>query len=1097
MDLFDKIIDIKCEKNMGLCGMTDEFFCIYISKLFKTKNDNILILTSTLFECNKMYSSLKNYMDEVLLFPMDDFLTSESIAVSPELKTVRLDTLEKLTQGGKYVVLCHLDSYLRFLPDPSIYISSQIKITVGEKKSRESLINQFYNLGYSRESIVTNSGEFGIRGYILDIYPINNDYPIRIEFFDDEIESIRCFDPETQKSKNELLTVIIKPNTEFLTTEVVEKNILQKYYPNYTKKHTNIEAYMKKPIVFVKNYSQIKAAYKKELIDMFEYNKTIDKNFNGKYMFSLSDFNLDECIHYNTLDNLFDKNKYNNIYSYGVKTVPQFYENIESINDYIKVQLSTNKTVVICLKEHQINALLKFLNHKYVLTTLNNIFDNIVNIVKIDMCEGFMYGNYIFLTPKELYNKKIVQNYKSRFKYTSKIKSISNLEIGDYVVHSTNGIGIYNGIRTLTKNGIKKDYLEVLYADSDKLFIPVEKIELIGKYTGKEGISPKINKLGSTEWIKTKTRVRTRVHDIAKKLLELYALRKLNKGFAFSKDNELQLMFENEFEYEPTKDQIKSINQIKEEMEKNEPMDMLLCGDVGYGKTEVAFRAMFKAVCNSKQVLYLCPTTILSMQQFNNAKERFSNYPVNIEIINRFTSYKKSKEIYEKLSNGSIDILIGTHKLLNEKISPKDLGLLVVDEEKRFGVSQKEKLKEYKSSVDVLTLTATPIPRTLQMSLVGMKSLSLIETPPMDKYPVQTYVIEENQYLIKDAIYKELARNGQVFILYNNVRTIENKMNEISKLVPEARIVFAHGQLDKNEIESKMIDFVNYKYDVMVCTTIIETGIDIPNVNTLIIYNADSFGLSQLYQLRGRVGRGNRIAYAYLMYKKDKVLSEAAEKRLNAIKEFTELGSGFSIASRDLSIRGAGDILGSEQAGFIDSIGIDLYLKILNQEVERLKGNVIEEETVDTNTILNVETHVSDSYVEEEDLKIEIHKLISTINSYETLLSVKEEIEDRFGKIDEKIEIYMYEEWFETLVKKLNITKIRQTDKEIELSFDKDNSNKIDGEQLFTNAINLTKNFEFSYNREILKIKLKTKNLEKHYIFYLTNLLSNLVFKEE
>lgn len=1079
MDVFEKIINIVETEKIGLLGMTDEFFSIYVSKLFNKTKRGILILTSNLYEANKLFFSIKKYSDDVLFFPMDDFLTSKSIAMSPELITTRLDTLNELSKNSKKIVVTHLESYLRFLPSKDVFNNSKINISINQNFSRDDLLDQLVKNGYTRETIVTNMGEYGVRGFVVDVFPINEKNPIRIEFFDDEVESIRYFDPNSQMSVSELNSIEITPNTEYLYS----KN-------NYT----NIETYMDNSIRIVKNYHQIQANYKHLLEEMMEYR--LQNSDEDDYMCNLEDFDFSNSIFYNTIDNIFSEFNIKKIYDFSIKKIPQFHENISAINDYIITEKNKNKTIIICLNSNQIKAITKYINYKYVVTTYDNIFENMLNIVEKEMNEGFMIDNYIFLSAKELFNKTPGVKYNTRFKYTSKIKSISSLEIGDYIVHSVNGIGVYNGIKTLSKNGIRKDYIEILYAGSDKLYIPVEKIDIIGKYTGKEGIAPKINKLGSTEWARTKAKVKNKVHDIAKQLIELYAKRKLDKGYAFKKDDELQIMFDSDFEYEETPDQLRAIAQIKEDMEKSQPMDRLLCGDVGYGKTEVAFRAMFKAVNSSKQVLYLCPTTILSNQQYNNAKKRFLNYPVNIELLNRFTSSKKLSQIIEDLKTGKIDILFGTHRLLNSNIRPKDLGLLVVDEEQRFGVVHKEKIKEFKSNIDVLTLSATPIPRTLQMSLAGMRSLSLIQTPPIDRYPVQTYVIEENNLLVKDAIYKEMARNGQAFVLYNNIKNMENKVYEIQQLVPEARIVVAHGQLSKDEIENKMLDFINYKYDVMICTTIIETGIDINNVNTLIIYNADSFGLSQLYQLRGRVGRSNKIAYAYLMYKKEKILTEQAEKRLKAIKEFTELGSGFSIASRDLAIRGAGDILGSEQAGFIDSIGIDLYLKILNEEVELLKGNVVSKnEDLSNNSLLDVETHISDEYVQDEELKIEIHKLINTIDSYEKIQDVKKELEDRFGKISETIEIYMYEEWFEALVLKLEISKVIQNDKLIELHFSKNITEKIDGEDLFTSALKISSNFSFSYQHDVLKLKLILHGLDKHYIYILTKLLSVIKLK--
>ena len=524
-------------------------------------------------------------------------------------------------------------------------------------------------------------------------------------------------------------------------------------------------------------------------------------------------------------------------------------------------------------------------------------------------------------------------------------------------------------------------------------------------------------------------------------------------------------------------------------------MDRLLCGDVGFGKTEVAFVAAFKAILDSKQVLFLCPTTILSNQHYENAISRFKNFPVSIGLLNRFTSPKETKRILEDLSNGTIDLVFGTHRLLSDDIMPKNLGLLVIDEEQRFGVTHKEKIKKYKTNIDVLTLSATPIPRTLQMSLVGIRSLSLIETPPVNRYPVQTYVIEENNQILKDAIYKELSRDGQVFILYNKVESIEEEKYRIQNLIPDARIITAHGQMNKNNLENRILSFINHEYDILVCTTIIETGIDIPNVNTLIIIDADKFGLSQLYQIRGRVGRSDKFAYAYLMYHPAKILTESAVKRLNVIKEFTALGSGFSIATRDLSIRGAGDILGSEQAGFIDSIGIDLYLKLLNEEVLRKKNiNYSKKEDMeDSKPLLSVSTHIDDGYVTDDDLKIEIHRKINEIDSKEKLEEVKQEIEDRFGRITEDMLVYMYEEWFEKLAHLVHVRRIAQTKNSIEIVFSQEVVSKIKIDELFMDSYNISPSFRFLSKGSNLVIILDIIKLEKHPVYYLTELL-NLIY---
>lgn len=1096
MDLLEDLIKINNSKKLGLVGLNDEFFSLYINKLLKEKNKNILIVTATLFEANIINNYLSNYTNKSYLFPMDDFLTSESVAMSPDLKVTRLETINKILKKENKIVVTHLNGYLRYLPTKEKYIKSIIKIKKNIEYKREKLIQDLTSIGYTKETLVTKTGEIGIRGFVIDVFPLESNHPVRIEFFGDEIDSIRIFDEDTQKTIKEIDSVEILPYTEFLTENYFET---EEYNQKYLKLLSNgnissIYDYLDEPITVFKNYNQIKISYQNEMEKVLEYHNDKDKDFNSEYMFNLDEIEVDSVIYYNTIDNLIEDLPKKDIIDFQIKEIGNFSENIEAINKYINDNIYMGKTIIIALKDYQIKSFTKFIDHSYIITSYEKILENQVNIIDKSLNKGFIYQNYIVLTETELFSKHINKSkYKTNFKYASKIKNINNLEIGDYIVHSLHGIGVYNGIKTLKQNGLLKDYLELLYQDKDKLYIPVEKIDLISKYTGKEGIAPKINKLGGTEWQKTKLRVKNKVKDIAEKLLKLYAIREMKKGFQFSKDNELQIMFEEEFPYEPTQDQIYATKQIKDDMESTIPMDRLLCGDVGYGKTEVAFRAMFKAVNDGKQVLYLCPTTILSNQQYENAIERFKNFPVNIALLNRFTTPKETKTIIENISSGKVDIIFGTHRLLSKDVKPINLGLLVIDEEQRFGVTHKEKIKEYKENVDVLTLTATPIPRTLQMSLTGLRSLSLIETPPVDRYPIQTYVMEENIHIIKDSVYKELSRGGQIFILYNSVEKIENKKLELEKLLPEARIIEAHGQMNKVDLENRMIDFINHKYDILLCTTIIETGIDIPNVNTLIILDADHFGLSQLYQIRGRVGRSNKIAYAYLMYNKNKMLTDTAIKRLNVIKEFTELGSGFKIATRDLSIRGAGDILGSEQAGFIDNIGIELYLKILNEEIAKLKGETIEENNeIEEKPLINVETHIADDYVDNNDLKIEIHKKINEIDSYEKLLAVKEELEDRFGKINEKILIYMYEEWFEKLAKKLEVEKVNQTKNYIEIIFSENISSKIDGEKLFLDAFNISRMFRFQMKSGHLIIILDTIKLEENYIYLLTKLLTKL-----
>ena len=1097
VNLFHSDIPIKDIKNIALSGLTDELFCRYIDTVYKNNNESILIVTSSLFEANQLYDSISNYQDNVYLFPMDDFLTSEAIATSPDLMVNRLETINSILDSKKCVVVTNLMGYLRFLPTVLNYKESIKTISINQDYDQMEFASYLSSIGYKRESLVTKTGEFAVRGFIVDVFPLGSEHPVRFEFFGDTIDSIRSFDEDTQKSIDGLDNITIYPYSEFILD--CDKDVVE-YKQKYLRKYSSVSSildYLESPIVFYKDQPQLEVAYQNILKETVEYRSEKDQDFTGDYMFDFYTLSPKSLNHYLTIDNIL-KDKSVNIYYFDSKEIASFHENIEAINNFISEQLYLNKLVIIYLKEIQVKNFVKELTSPYTITDEEHVEKGHVNIIKKPMNKGFMYKDIVVLTDKELFNYQSVRKkYKTKFKYASKIRDIKKLEIGDYVVHAVNGIGVYNGIKTLNHGELVKDYIEVIYAGSDKLYIPVEKIDLISKYSGNEGVSPKINKLGGSDWNKIKARVKSKIHDIADKLLRLYAEREMKEGYAFSVDTELQAQFDGSFEYTETKDQLLAIEQIKEDMEAKHPMDRLLCGDVGYGKTEVAFRAVFKAVMDSKQVLYLCPTTILSNQQYQNALERFRGFPINIGLLNRFTTPKEKKRILEGLGNGTIDFVIGTHRLLSNDIKPKDLGLLIIDEEQRFGVTHKEKIKEYKSNVDVLTLTATPIPRTLQMSMIGIRSLSLIETPPVDRYPVQTYVIEENRQIIKDAIYKEMSRNGQVFLLYNRVENIERKVYEIQSLVPEARIVFAHGQLTKEELEDRMQAFIDHEYDILICTTIIETGIDIPNANTLIILDADRFGLSQLYQIRGRVGRSNKIAYAYLMYSPSKMLNAAAVKRLNAIKDFTELGSGFSIATRDLSIRGAGDILGSEQAGFIDTVGIDLYLKMLQDEIDRLKGITPKEEIIQNEKpLLDVSTHISDNYTEDDNLKISIHKQINTIDSLEKLKEVQADLEDRFGALDETIIIYMYQEWFEKMAKELEIEKVNHTRNSLDLVFSKEITTKIDGERLFMDAFNITPMFRFKMLQDRLIIILDTIKLEKHYVYYLVDLLSKIRIKE-
>ena len=1083
MKLLDNIItNLEGE---SIYGLTTELKGLFLYKKFIKENKNILCVTSSLYEANRLFQVVTNYTDKVCFFPMDDFLTSEALAISPEFKLTRLDTLNKLLDD-KNIVITNLMGFLRYLPNYNDYKKSFCKIKLNDEVNIDNLVNNLYKIGYKRESIVTMTGEIAVRGFIIDIFPINMDNPIRIEFWGDTVDRISEFDIDTQMSKGKLEEIIISPTTEFICDKDVDINLKQRDLVKYTDVSSIID-YMDKPIIFFNDREQVNKSYELLVEEMNNYKETNNMNLNTKFMFDLES-NYDNEINFVSFDN----ESKGNINKYQTFELENFIGSISQISDRLDRYVKDKKTVIICLSDrYKVNKLeSELISDNVVITNINEIIDNKINLVVKKINSGYIIDNFIVVSEKELFNKKESGvAYKSNFRMGSKIRDINKLKVGDYIVHVSHGIGMYKGIRTLNKNGLKKDYLTVEYYGGDKLYIPVEKLELINKYSSNEGVLPKINKLGGKEWAKTKLHIQKKIESIAGDLLKLYSERELAKGFAFNKDTEEQIEFEKNFPYVETADQLKVTEEIKKDMEKSSPMDRLLCGDVGYGKTEVAFRAIFKAIMSNKQVMLLCPTTILSQQHFKNAIERFKGFGANIELLNRFVPLKKQNEVIRNFSEGKVDLLIGTHRILSDDIKPKNLGLLIIDEEQRFGVRHKEKIKAYKNNIDVLTLSATPIPRTLQMSLAGVRSLSLIETPPVDRYPIQTYVLEENKNVIKDAIYKELSRDGQIFILYNDIATMDSKKAELQALVPEARIISGHGRMTKNQLEDVMFKFMNKEYDVLLCTTIIETGIDIPNVNTLIIIDADRYGLSQLYQIRGRVGRSNKIAYTYLMYNKGKVLSDVAQKRLNVIKEFTELGSGFSIAMRDLSIRGAGDILGSEQSGFIDTVGVELFMDMLNDEVNKLKGIKTDKKDESMLPLIEVETTIDDKYAKEEDLKIEIHKKINSIDSIDKLNDIKNELEDRFGNLDDNIIIYMYEELFEKQVKELDIKKVNQTKNFISITFNKELSNKIDGENLFMDVLSLSRKFRFSMKEDELTITLDTVGLDKHFIYYLIDLV--------
>ena len=1042
-NLCKELFDFDIDKYKKISVSKNEIYNQLVLYMFFSSKNNLILVYPTLNEATEVYNELKNYIDDVYIFPEDDFITKRAVASSPELLFMRSKLYNKINDNNKKIVIAHLNSFIKKLPSKSKFIDEKISLKVGQKVNRDELIKKLDSIGYKRDSMVYDISEYAVRGFVIDVFPISEEKPVRIEFFDDEIEKIKYFDPQKQitcESIDNIKIGVIKDDYDDLTSSILD--------------------YVGNNRVIYTNYNQI-IEQEKMILPQIKY-LDIDNE-----IFKLKELKNDSDIYLDTINN----------------------KNCDLIIDAKSVDKYENN------KEKFVNDLEKFNGILY--TTNNNLINYIkkadknIKIVKNTLNHGFVYKNIYYFSEFDLIDAYNRSNKLKEMSYGTKIMSIDNLEIGDYVVHRKSGIGIYRGLTTIEKNGLKKDYILIEYKGNDKLYVSVEDISKLYKYAAKEGAKPTINKLNSIEWTKTKLRIKQRIKNITNELLQIYKERNKATILPFKEDDENQLLFENEFEYETTADQLKASIEIKKDLEKSRPMERLLCGDVGYGKTEVIFRAMFKTVINGKQVAYLCPTTLLSHQQYDSAIQRFANYGINIDIINRHFTNKQIAEKIKKLKEGKTDIVFGTHRLLSNDIEYKDLGLLVIDEEHRFGVEQKEKIKKLKSNVHVLSVSATPIPRSLQMSLVGIRDLSLIESAPKNRYPVQTYVIEYNEMLIREVILKEMSRKGQAFILYNNIGNMDTLVRKYSKLIPEARICFAHGKMKKDEMQDIIYDFTNRKYDVLISTTIIENGIDIPNANTIIVIDADRFGLSQLYQIRGRVGRSDKIAYAYLMYKKEKVLNSTALKRLEAIKEFTELGSGYKISMRDLAIRGAGDILGREQAGFIDSIGVNMYLDLINEEVKGI--DLDQEEDNNTNNLIDVETHIGKEYSEDSEILIELHKKINSIETKEDLKNVLFEIRDRFGITNQQMETYAHEKYLEKLIEKTGVIINTNDNLKTILKIKKEVYTNLSIEDLFYESTKISSKLSFSYKNDYILVTLLKATLEKNYIFYLEEFLEKII----
>ncbi|WP_136607562.1 transcription-repair coupling factor [Paenibacillus dokdonensis] len=1044
-------------KEQLVSGLSGSARQMMLAALFEEVQRPMIIVTHNMFSAQKIAEDLQEALtpDRVLLYPANELVAAESAVSSPETLAQRIDVLMRCAQGFSGIVVAPFSGVRRFLPTPEVMGGARIRIEDGGTLSVDGFMSQMIEMGYERVERVEGKGEMSLRGGIIDFYPMTSSLAYRVELFDEEVDSIRTFDPADQRSIDKVKEVIITPCKEIiadqhrlvqaaeaaghLLEEQLGKMADRQAKLRLTEEMNREMELLRERVYFPEIYKYISLLYpeRKTLYDYMPKDTVLILDEPARLLETARQLERDES-------------EWNLHLLQNGKTLPQLHLSVE------------NETVLYHRPFQTIfmSIFLRQVPHTQPQNILNFIsrgmqdFHGQMNVLKSEMDRWHKTGVRVIMlasgeerldrmrrvlqdynidepvmlqgnlqtgfempsihlaviTEGEMFSQKQrkIRKLGKNMDNAERIKSYTELKVGDYVVHQNHGIGKYMGIGTLEINGIHKDYMHILYAGGDKLSVPIEQIDLIQKYVGSEDKEPKVYKLGGNEWNKVKSKVRSSVQDIADDLIKLYAERQSTTGYGFEKDTAEQREFEEMFPYDETRDQLRAIEEIKNDMEQNRPMDRLLCGDVGYGKTEVAIRAAFKSAMEGKQVAVLVPTTILAQQHYETFRERFSGYPINTQVLSRFRSRKEQNETTKGIRQGTVDIVIGTHRLLSQDLIFKDLGLLIVDEEQRFGVTHKEKLKKLKTNVDVLTLTATPIPRTLHMSMLGVRDLSVIETPPENRFPVQTYVVEYSQTLVREAIERELARGGQVYYLYNRVQGIQEMASQITALVPDARVGVGHGQMSESELEKTILDFLDGEYDVLVSTSIIETGVDIPNVNTLIVHDADKMGLSQLYQLRGRVGRSNRIAYAYFTYQRDKVLTEVAEKRLQSIKEFTELGSGFKIAMRDLSIRGAGNLLGAEQHGFIASVGFDLYSQMLAEEIKKRKVTMLgekEEPSKAWNTVIDIgiDAYLPADYIYDSIQKIEIYKKVAVVGNFAEERELEDELLDRFGELPEAV----------------------------------------------------------------------------------------------
>lgn len=989
-----------------------------------------VISCSSEAKAKQIYEEYRFLDAAISFYPAKDLLFYQADIRSKELISQRMQVIQAVLKGEPITVVASFDAFMDALLPKEMIKSRVIKICSDETLNLDELSVKLAQCGYDREIEVAGPGQFAVRGGILDVYPLTEELPVRIELWGDEVDSIRTFDPETQRSIEKLDEVEVFPATEFPEEE--EKRVS---FLDYFEKENTI-LFLDEPVRLKEKGEGVEEefleAQKRRAQSGYEVADSEAVLFTTQEI--MRKMNEYSSVGFQALDMRCPGLNIRASYNLQTKNVDPYNRSFELLTQDLK-KMKRNQSRVILLSGSRTRArrLAEDLRDYNLSSFYSEDMEREVEPGEIMtaygyIAEGYEYSllNFVVISETDIFGKN-KRKKKRRTTYEGrKIQSFSELKPGDYVVHENHGLGIYQGIEKIEVDKISKDYMKISYAKGGNLYIPATQLDLIQKYAGSDSKKPKLNRLGTQEWTKTKAKVRGAVKEIAKDLVELYAARQNQDGFVYGEDTVWQKEFEEMFPYEETEDQLLAINAVKKDMESHKIMDRLICGDVGYGKTEIAIRAAFKAVQENKQVVYLVPTTILAQQHYNTFCQRMKDFPVRVDLMCRFRTPAQQRDTIQNLKRGLVDIVVGTHRVLSDDIEYKDLGLLIIDEEQRFGVQHKEKIKKLKKNVDVLTLTATPIPRTLHMSLIGIRDMSVLEEAPQDRLPIQTYVMEYNDEMVREAIERECARNGQVYYVYNRVEDIAEVTAHIQKLVPELNVSFAHGQMKEHELEKIMYDFINGDIDVLVSTTIIETGLDISNVNTMIIHDADRLGLSQLYQLRGRVGRSGRMAYAFLLYRKDKLLKEIAEKRLAAIREFTDLGSGFKIAMRDLEIRGAGNLLGAEQHGHMEAVGYDMYCKMLNEAVKHLKGELSEEDTFTTALDVNVDAYIPDSYIPNEYHKLDIYKRIAAIESEEEMDDMIEELIDRFGDIPKKVELLLEVARLKNLAHQAYVTEVTQ-----------------------------------------------------------------------